>query len=179
MRQAFQDRDALYLVMDLMPGGDLRYHICRKHQFNEQEIRYFAACIFIGLEFMHRQKIIHRDIKPENLVFDSKGFFSFIQVIFILQTWELPSNIVRKTIWTPVGLQDIWLLKLWQSKIIVMRLIIMLWELSCLSSWWGEDPMWEETEDRSRSRSWPNKQSSKKVKFQKVGAFRQQILWTN
>ena len=33
MRQAFQDREYLYLLMDLMPGGDLRYHICKKHQF--------------------------------------------------------------------------------------------------------------------------------------------------
>ena len=35
MRQAFQDREYLYLLMDLMPGGDLRYHICKKHQFTE------------------------------------------------------------------------------------------------------------------------------------------------
>ena len=33
MVQAFQDRDMLYIVMDLMKGGDLRYHICRKHKF--------------------------------------------------------------------------------------------------------------------------------------------------
>jgi serum/glucocorticoid-regulated kinase 2 len=36
MLQAFQDRDTLYLIMDLMPGGDLRYHICRKHKFTEE-----------------------------------------------------------------------------------------------------------------------------------------------
>jgi Serine/threonine protein kinase len=27
MQFAYQDREKLYLVMDLMPGGDLRYHI--------------------------------------------------------------------------------------------------------------------------------------------------------
>lgn len=27
MHYAFQDRDTLYLVLDLMEGGDLRYHI--------------------------------------------------------------------------------------------------------------------------------------------------------
>ncbi len=71
MRQAFQDRDTLYLIMDLMPGGDLRYHICKKHKFTEQQIRFFAACICQGLEFVHSKNIIHRDIKPENLVFDN------------------------------------------------------------------------------------------------------------
>ena len=73
MRHAFQDRDNLYLVLDLKQGGDLRYHICRKHKFTEQQTRFITACIFLGLEHMHQQRIIHRDIKPENLVFDNKG----------------------------------------------------------------------------------------------------------
>jgi serum/glucocorticoid-regulated kinase 2 len=30
MHFAFQDRDTLYLVLDLMEGGDLRYHIGNK-----------------------------------------------------------------------------------------------------------------------------------------------------
>lgn len=32
---AFNDRDNLYLVMDLLAGGDLRFHIGRIHKFNE------------------------------------------------------------------------------------------------------------------------------------------------
>lgn len=74
MRQAFQDRDSLYLVLDLMPGGDLRHHISRKHRFTEEQTRFFAASIFLGLEYMHANKVIHRDIKPENLVLDFKGY---------------------------------------------------------------------------------------------------------
>jgi len=31
---AFQDRDNLYLLMDFLNGGDLRYHINRKVLFN-------------------------------------------------------------------------------------------------------------------------------------------------
>ena len=73
MRQAFQDRENLYLIMDLMPGGDLRYHICKKHKFTELEARFFAACIFTGLEYLHENRILHRDLKPENLVLDDKG----------------------------------------------------------------------------------------------------------
>jgi protein kinase A len=34
---AFQDRDNLYLVMDLMSGGDLRYHIGRNKRFSEEQ----------------------------------------------------------------------------------------------------------------------------------------------
>ncbi len=32
---AFQDRENIYLVMDLLQGGDLRYHICRLRRFTE------------------------------------------------------------------------------------------------------------------------------------------------
>lgn len=35
MNYAFQDREYLYLVMDLLNGGDLRYHIGRKRKFKE------------------------------------------------------------------------------------------------------------------------------------------------
>jgi serine/threonine kinase 32 len=32
---AFQDKMNLYLIMDLLLGGDLRYHIARRRKFNE------------------------------------------------------------------------------------------------------------------------------------------------
>ena len=35
MVYAFQDRSSLYLVMNMMEGGDLRYHIAKKHCFSE------------------------------------------------------------------------------------------------------------------------------------------------
>lgn len=35
MEFAFQDRDNLFLVMELMTGGDLRYHIGREGVFSE------------------------------------------------------------------------------------------------------------------------------------------------
>lgn len=37
MIYAFQDRDNLYLVIDMMNGGDLRYHLNRRKFFTEIE----------------------------------------------------------------------------------------------------------------------------------------------
>ena len=37
MKFAFQDRDNLYLVMDLLTGGDLRFHICCFRKFSEEQ----------------------------------------------------------------------------------------------------------------------------------------------
>ena len=74
MNCAFQDYDNLYLVMDLLTGGDLRYHLCKLRLFSEEEAKFFIACLLLGLEYIHGKNIIHRDIKPENLVFDEKGY---------------------------------------------------------------------------------------------------------
>ena len=35
MHFSFQDNNHLYLVMDLLTGGDLRYHICKNKKFSE------------------------------------------------------------------------------------------------------------------------------------------------
>ena len=74
MHYAFQDNDNLYLVMDLLSGGDLRFHISRHKKFSEEQTRFFICCLIISLEYIHSNNVIHRDIKPENLVLDSKGY---------------------------------------------------------------------------------------------------------
>jgi protein kinase A len=74
MRSSFQDRENLYLVMDYLNGGDLRYHIGTKGKFNQAETKFYIANIIIGLEYLHQRKIIHRDLKPENFVLDEDGY---------------------------------------------------------------------------------------------------------
>ena len=74
MHFSFQDSDNLYLVMDLLTGGDLRYHICKKRYFTEEQAKFFISCIILGLEYCHYYHIIHRDIKPENLILDNRGY---------------------------------------------------------------------------------------------------------
>ena len=71
---AFQDYLNLYLVMDLLSGGDLRYHLGKKKKFTEKETKFFISNIILALDYIHSKNIIHRDIKPENLVLELSGY---------------------------------------------------------------------------------------------------------
>ena len=71
---SFQDYENLYLLMDLLTGGDLRFHFNANSTFSEKEVKFFISCIILSLEYIHENNIIHRDIKPENLVSDDKGY---------------------------------------------------------------------------------------------------------
>lgn len=74
MHFAFQDKDNVYFVMDLLTGGDLRFHLQKVRNFTEEQTKFFIACIVLGLEYLHWNNVMHRDIKPENLVLDAKGY---------------------------------------------------------------------------------------------------------
>ena len=74
MHFAFQDNDNLYLVIDILNGGDLRFHCSRYRTFSEEQTRFFIACMVHALSYIHENNVIHRDIKPENLVLDDKGY---------------------------------------------------------------------------------------------------------
>jgi serine/threonine protein kinase len=61
-----------YLVVDLMSGGDLRFHISRK-TFTEEAVRFWIAELGCAIRYIHGQNIIHRDIKPDNVLLDADG----------------------------------------------------------------------------------------------------------
>ena len=48
MRVAFQDREFLYLGLDLFKGGDLRYHIIKNRTFNEAQSMFMVGCMLVG-----------------------------------------------------------------------------------------------------------------------------------
>ncbi|KAK2809461.1 hypothetical protein FQN50_003729 [Emmonsiellopsis sp. PD_5] len=72
LRYSFQDIEYIYIVVDLMNGGDLRFHISRKC-FTEDAVRFWVAELACALRYIHSQGIIHRDLKPDNVLLDSDG----------------------------------------------------------------------------------------------------------
>ena len=72
-----------YIVVDLMNGGDLRFHISRK-TFTEDTVRFWMAELGCALRYIHLQGVIHRDLKPDNVLLDSDGHVHLADFVSIL-----------------------------------------------------------------------------------------------
>uniref|UniRef100_A0A4W6G8Y8 G protein-coupled receptor kinase n=1 Tax=Lates calcarifer TaxID=8187 RepID=A0A4W6G8Y8_LATCA len=72
---AYETKDALCLVLTLMNGGDLKFHIYHMGEagFDETRAVFYSAEICCGLEDLHRERIVYRDLKPENILLDDHG----------------------------------------------------------------------------------------------------------
>ncbi|KAK3094443.1 hypothetical protein FSP39_001792 [Pinctada imbricata] len=72
---AFETKEALCLVLTIMNGGDLKFHIHNMGNpgFEEERAVFYAAEITCGLEDLHDKGIVYRDLKPENILLDDHG----------------------------------------------------------------------------------------------------------
>lgn len=72
---AFDTKTHLCLVMTLMNGGDLKYHIYHtaEHGIEMERIIHYTAQITTGILHLHAMDIAYRDMKPENVLLDSQG----------------------------------------------------------------------------------------------------------
>ena len=83
----FNDSNCLYIVSELLSGGELFDKIQENKFFKEEVCAYLMKQIFSAVNFCHEKNIIHRDLKPENVLIESeeearKEFFTIKLIDF-------------------------------------------------------------------------------------------------
>ena len=72
--------DKLYLVMELVTGGELFDRIVEKGSYTERDASQLVIQIVSAVDYLHSLNIVHRDLKPENLLYKSRDADSRIML---------------------------------------------------------------------------------------------------
>lgn len=70
---SFQDEEDMFMVVDLLLGGDLRYHMQQDVKFEEPCVKLYITELALALDYLRIKRIVHRDIKPDNILLDEEG----------------------------------------------------------------------------------------------------------
>lgn len=71
LKEIYENNGIMYIVTELVTGGELFDRIIKRQKFNEADARDLIHVLIETIRHMHSYGIVHRDIKPENILFAS------------------------------------------------------------------------------------------------------------
>jgi serine/threonine protein kinase len=77
----FQSPKKVYMVLELLTGGELFDRIISKGSFSEKEASDLMGTLTSAIKYLHGVGIVHRDLKPENLLYSSQADDAQIKVM--------------------------------------------------------------------------------------------------
>jgi len=70
--EVIEDEDKVYIVLELLRGGELFQRIIDRGFFDEVFASRLAFCLVASVAHCHSVRVVHRDLKPENFVFENE-----------------------------------------------------------------------------------------------------------
>ncbi|GMP73679.1 hypothetical protein CsSME_00031367 [Camellia sinensis var. sinensis] len=69
--QVMASKTKIYIVLELVTGGELFDKIASKGRLKEDEARKYFQQLINAVDYCHSRGVFHRDLKPENLLLDA------------------------------------------------------------------------------------------------------------
>jgi len=69
--EIYETNAKLYMVMEILTGGELFDRIVSKGSYSEKEAADVVQTVAAALDYLHSNGIVHRDLKPENLIYQN------------------------------------------------------------------------------------------------------------
>jgi len=101
--ESFDEPEFLYLVLELVKGGELFDQVISKGFFNEIEAAHATRQIARALAYLQGNEIVHRDVKPENLLFESSNTESEIKLTDFGLAKDISGESSEKPLSDPCG----------------------------------------------------------------------------
>lgn len=76
----YQSKKKIYIVLELLTGGELFDRIVQKGNYSEAEAASLTKTLLETLKYLHSINIVHRDLKPENLLYSTPSLNSEIKI---------------------------------------------------------------------------------------------------
>lgn len=80
LMDTYEDLEHVYLVIELVTGGELFDRIVEKGSYTEKDAADLIRQVLEAVDYMHEQGVVHRDLKPENLLYFSQDEDSKIMI---------------------------------------------------------------------------------------------------
>eukprot|EP00057_Strongylocentrotus_purpuratus_P020295 XP_011674769.1 PREDICTED: ribosomal protein S6 kinase alpha-2 [Strongylocentrotus purpuratus] len=74
LRDVFDDGQNVYMVMELMRGGELLDRLLKQKFLSEREACEIMLTVTRTMDFLHQQKVVHRDLKPSNILYADETY---------------------------------------------------------------------------------------------------------
>nr|ASL69961.1 calcium-dependent protein kinase [Hordeum vulgare] len=142
MRAAYEDDDAVHLVMELCDGGELFDRIVARGRYTERAAAAAARTVAEVVRACHAHGVMHRDLKPENFLYAGKEEDAQLKAIdFGLSVFFRPGERFTEIVGSPYYMAPEVLRRSYGPEVDIWSAGVILYILLC-----GVPPFWAETE---------------------------------